>query len=277
MNPSKILLIEDEPNIRLMISEMLSAEGHAISAVGDCAQAQELLFESNFDIVMTDVNLPDGSGLDLCQKVKAETPHVRVLLMTGFNIPGLPIEGVRLGADYYMNKPFEMSELLCAVRILGEAADSRSHVQVTSMRPGWYEFVVTSSEDSVIRLQSFLDAMLKDQVGSERFWDVRLAIMELALNAVEWGNQFDSSQNVLISVGIIESGVIVKIQDQGEGFDVRTMMDMTSKMEPSDLQTLRESEGKRPGGLGISLINQMADKLYFNEKANLAILYFARE
>jgi DNA-binding response OmpR family regulator len=117
---SVILVVEDEPDIALVLRLVLE-EGHIVTAVGDLAQAREAYRRGlRFDLVILDVLLPDGNGLDFCRELKATHPEVRVLILTAHPEQEIRRDAVlrECGADAVMPKPFDPDRLDRAVAAL---------------------------------------------------------------------------------------------------------------------------------------------------------------
>jgi len=112
---SKICLVEDDPIIREIVGQKLSQASYAIESFSH-AEALGSDF-ARFDLFILDVLLEgDKSGLDLCGEIRKGNPEVPILILSALAEPQDRIEGLRLGADDYLAKPFEMEELLLRVR-----------------------------------------------------------------------------------------------------------------------------------------------------------------
>ncbi|MBW2017240.1 MAG: response regulator [Deltaproteobacteria bacterium] len=270
----KVMVVDDEQGVRSWISHLLRSKGCEVLEAAGFKDALGVLEREDVDVLVTDIMMPDGSGLELCKFVKEKRPDTRVAVMTGHHSEEQAIEGLLCGVDYYLRKPFSNDDILDAVSSLKTLCEKSSSIGIMDTRPGWHEFFITSSEDSLIKLQSFLGAMLKDRLDEERYWDLHLAVNELGRNAIEWGNKNDAGSVVKISVGILDNCVTIKIEDKGEGFDVKRTLEGIGKGSLEEREEERIAQDLRPGGMGIHLIKETADRLVFNEKGNLAILSF---
>lgn len=114
----KILLVEDEADLVLMLEDRLRAEGYHMEAAGDGEQALALLREHVFDLVLLDIGLPGMSGLDVCQELRRMGSSVPVIMLTARGQVVDKVVGLKLGADDYVTKPFEMMELLARIEVL---------------------------------------------------------------------------------------------------------------------------------------------------------------
>jgi DNA-binding response OmpR family regulator len=115
---ARILIAEDDRNIRLGLVATLESEGYAVTAAGDGAQALKLFPQEKFDLVLLDVMMPKASGYDVCREIRARGAHVPVLFLTAKGEEIDKVVGLKLGADDYVTKPFGVHELLARVEAL---------------------------------------------------------------------------------------------------------------------------------------------------------------
>jgi two-component system, OmpR family, response regulator ResD len=124
---AKILVVDDEPNIREVVSLYLRRDGHAVVAAADGEEALELYRQTRPDLVVLDLMLPRVSGLEVCRRIQAER-RVPLIMLTARDEEEDRIVGLGLGADDYVVKPFSPRELAARVaavlRRTGEAAQS---------------------------------------------------------------------------------------------------------------------------------------------------------
>jgi two-component system phosphate regulon response regulator PhoB len=113
---SDILVIEDDPVISAILDRFLSHAGHAVQVVHLLSAGREVLESRDVDLILLDLNLPDGSGLEflraLRQDMQRKTP---VLVLSGMRQEDHIVRGLRLGADDYLTKPFSPLELVARV------------------------------------------------------------------------------------------------------------------------------------------------------------------
>jgi two-component system, OmpR family, alkaline phosphatase synthesis response regulator PhoP len=111
----RILLVEDEPGLRLTLSGRLASEGHVVEQAGDGETGLRRASSEPFDLVVLDVMLPDRSGFDVCRDLRKGGIETPVLMLTARGQVEDRVLGLKLGADDYLVKPFAMSELLARV------------------------------------------------------------------------------------------------------------------------------------------------------------------
>jgi DNA-binding response OmpR family regulator len=115
---AKILIAEDESNIRQGLIATLESEGYAVTAAADGAQALRLFSQEKFDLVVLDVMMPKASGYDVCRELRARGSRVPVLFLTAKGEEIDKVVGLKLGADDYVTKPFGIHELIARVEAL---------------------------------------------------------------------------------------------------------------------------------------------------------------
>jgi DNA-binding response OmpR family regulator len=115
---AKILLAEDDANIRLGLVATLESDGYAVVAASDGAQALKLFPQEKFDLVLLDIMMPKVSGYDVCRELRARGTRVPVLFLTAKGEEIDKVVGLKLGADDYVTKPFGVHELLARVEAL---------------------------------------------------------------------------------------------------------------------------------------------------------------
>jgi two-component system phosphate regulon response regulator PhoB len=123
-----ILVIEDEPDIRRNLEYNLGREGFKASSVGSLDEANEKLKSKKFDLILLDLMLPDGSGLDLCKKIKSnsETEATPIIILTAKDDEVDKVVGFELGADDYVTKPFSVRELILRVKAILKRSDRKT-------------------------------------------------------------------------------------------------------------------------------------------------------
>ena len=115
--PTKILVIEDEPDIRKTLEYNLSREGYEVAVSGTLQEAKKLL-EPSLSLLVLDLMLPDGSGLDLCRGIKKNSllSNIPIIILTAKDDEVDRVVGFELGADDYVTKPFSVRELILRVK-----------------------------------------------------------------------------------------------------------------------------------------------------------------
>ncbi len=111
----QLLIVDDEPNIREVLRIVLDGEGYSVSEAATYAEAMQLLGQAKFDLVICDIFLPDGNGLDLVRSYHASNPDTHFVVVTAHTTPAHAMTALRDGAVEYLSKPFDVEELKLVV------------------------------------------------------------------------------------------------------------------------------------------------------------------
>lgn len=123
---ARILIAEDDSNIRLGLIATLESDGYTVTAAGDGAQALKLFPQEKYDLVMLDVMMPLQSGYEVCRALRSRGSQVPILFLTAKGEEIDKVVGLKLGADDYVLKPFGVHELLARVEALLRRARAAS-------------------------------------------------------------------------------------------------------------------------------------------------------
>ncbi len=114
----KILLIEDEAELRKSIKQYLHQEGYLVESASDFIKASEKTGIYDYDCILVDITLPNGNGLDIIKQLKENHSKAGVIIISAKNSLGDKIKGLDLGADDYLAKPFDLAELNSRIKAL---------------------------------------------------------------------------------------------------------------------------------------------------------------
>jgi two-component system alkaline phosphatase synthesis response regulator PhoP len=114
----RLLLVEDEPGLVMTLTDRLMAEGYDVEDAGDADTALRTATTGRFDAILLDVMLPGGNGFDICRTLRQRGIDTPILMLTARGQVVDKVVGLKLGADDYLVKPFDMSELLARVEAL---------------------------------------------------------------------------------------------------------------------------------------------------------------
>ena len=115
---SRILLVEDEPGLSLTISDLLAVEGYEVETAMDGPAGLSKALRGDFDLIVLDVMLPGKNGFDVCRDLRRQGRDTAILMLTAKTQVVDRVVGLKLGADDYLTKPFDPSELLARVEAL---------------------------------------------------------------------------------------------------------------------------------------------------------------
>ena len=111
----RILVVDDEPNVRQICARALSRSGYVVVEAVDAEEARQYLDQGRFALVILDIHLPNEDGISLLKHTQRVDPGLPAILMTGYPAMETVMDSVRLGASEYLCKPFTMDSLLTAV------------------------------------------------------------------------------------------------------------------------------------------------------------------
>jgi two-component system alkaline phosphatase synthesis response regulator PhoP len=161
----RILLVEDEPGLVLTLTDRLVNEGYSVEAVSDGEAALELTDGQAFDLILLDVMLPGKNGFDVCRDLRQKGNQTPVLMLTARGQVVDKVVGLKLGADDYLTKPFEMMELLARIEALLRRAPNRKGDALDSDRFGDvrvdFRRAEVTREDEVVELSALEFKLLK--------------------------------------------------------------------------------------------------------------------
>src|SRR5216684_5476253 len=129
---SRILLIEDEPGLVLTLSDLLAAEGYTVESATDGPSGLAKAASEPFDAIILDVMLPGKNGFDVCREIRQRGSDVAILMLTAKTQIIDRVVGLKLGADDYLTKPFDPSELLARVEALLRRVSKEKRIAVRS-------------------------------------------------------------------------------------------------------------------------------------------------
>jgi two-component system, OmpR family, response regulator len=114
-SPARVLIVDDDRDIRTLLAEYLEAHGYAARTAGDGDAMREAIAQADCDLIILDLSMPGKDGLELCRELRT-TSDVPIVMLTARGEPSDRIAGLETGADDYLAKPFEPRELLARVR-----------------------------------------------------------------------------------------------------------------------------------------------------------------
>jgi two-component system alkaline phosphatase synthesis response regulator PhoP len=114
----KILLVEDEEGLIFTLTDRLESEGYAVTAARDGEAGLSTALHNSFDVIILDIMLPKKNGFDVCRELRAKGIATPILMLTAKGETVDKVVGLKLGADDYLTKPFEVIELLARIEAL---------------------------------------------------------------------------------------------------------------------------------------------------------------
>lgn len=142
----RILVVEDDPILMDGLSVGLNIAGFTVDAVTSCEDAYSAIASQNYDALVLDLMLPDGSGLDILAQLRRNKNDLPVLLLTARDQIADRIAGLDAGADDYVGKPFDLDELAARIRAIARRSNGRSSGKIE-----WQDVVLDPAQMTVHR------------------------------------------------------------------------------------------------------------------------------
>ena len=193
-----ILIVEDEPKIARFTQLELEHEGFRTSIEGNGRRAYERIIQEDYDVVLLDVMLPEMDGFEICQKVR-ELSDVPIIMLTARDDIEDKVNGLDIGADDYLTKPFAIKELLARIRLIlrrksvaQEKEEPRGEVlQVKNLKiiPAQYEVIVGNTKVSLTKKESdLLEYLVRNK---------RVVLTREQILSTVWGYDYAGDTNVV--------------------------------------------------------------------------------
>ncbi len=187
----KILIVEDEPSLRELMSRTLKAERYVVETASTYVEAEDKLAVYTYDCILLDIMLPDGDGLRLLEQLKKEGKRESVIIISARDSLEDKVLGLELGADDYLPKPFHLMELSARIRSVARRSrgdGNREFVQGNvRLDPAAYRVFVGEQELSLLRKEFDILAYFMQRPG-------HLVDKSVLAEAV-WGDHVDQADN----------------------------------------------------------------------------------
>ncbi|HMJ13996.1 MAG TPA: sigma-54 dependent transcriptional regulator [Polyangiaceae bacterium] len=146
MNTTRVMVIEDDEDLRFLLERMLRARGHAVASFPGAQQALRTLESQDFDTIVTDWRMPGMDGLELCAKVKESHPHIGMVLVSAYGDLTCAVEAMRLGVSDFITKPVQVDELENAIARSNRRAEAQIRkLELEQTDEAFHRIIGTSS------------------------------------------------------------------------------------------------------------------------------------
>jgi DNA-binding response OmpR family regulator len=190
---NRILIVEDEPGMASFIDKGLASRGYATKVCGDGATATAIASDSDFDLVILDLGLPDTDGLSVLREIRRRGERMPVIILTARDDLTDKVEGLDEGASDYITKPFKLDELLARVRV--QLRDERS-AEPTVLEAGAITLDVRTRK--AIASGAVVDLTAREFTMLETFMSHAGQVLSREqLLAHVWGYDYDPGSNVV--------------------------------------------------------------------------------
>lgn len=187
----KLLIIEDELSLQEMMSATLRKEGYIVEGASTYATAIDKLGSYSYDCILLDITLPDGNGLDILREIKKSGKDVNVIITSARDSIDDKIEGLELGADDYLAKPFHLAELAARIRSVTRRSRNAGELAYTVGNVSLFE----SSQRLTVAGKEI--SLLKKEFDILKYFLMRPGHMvdKAVLAEAVWGDHADQSDD----------------------------------------------------------------------------------
>lgn len=221
----KILIVEDEPSLRELIQRSLEKERYVVEVAGDFISAVRKIEDYDYDCVLLDIMLPDGSGLDLLEKLKDMHKRENVIIISAKDSLEDKVLGLELGADDYLPKPFHLTELNARIKsvIRRQHNDGEMDIRLGNIRviPDKFQVLVDEKEIELNRKEYNILLYFINRPG-------RL-VNKTTLAESVWGDHIDQVDNFDFIYAQIKN-LRKKLKDAGATAELKAVYGFGYKM-----------------------------------------------
>jgi len=261
------LIVEDHPDQAKMVAQLLKLRNYEPMVAETGAEGLELARKHIPDIVLLDLMLPDISGFEVCRRLRSDraTMLTPVVMLTAMGDADNRRHGFRVGANAYVTKPWGIDDIFNAI-----SAARAWRAEMDRGRLNGEIHVELNSEITLLQdINDFLMTLCQTTpFTNEQVMQLRQAVLEMAQNAIEWGNKHQSDRLVNITYRVYEDRIEIIIRYQGKGFDRSNLPHAAAADDPLSHLDVRDKLGLRAGGFGLMICQGMVDELRYNDVGN---------
>ncbi len=278
MSTVTALIVDDEPDMADVLARILRLRHIESTVMHEGSPAPAFVRAHQPDVVLLDLMLPDRDGYSVCEEIKLdrETNLTPIVMVTAMGRHEDVIKGLAVGANEYLNKPFEIDEFNATVdRALAWREDMKRCGACNEVH-----FQLKSDTRLLSELNDMLSSLLlHSPLSPDAAHQLTTAVREMGGNAIEWGHRKRVELPVTITYRIETDRVIVTIKDTGPGFNRSDLAHAADPEDPVRHTDVRESLGLRVGGFGILMTKGLVDEMDYNQTGNEVRLvkYFDRK
>jgi len=247
-----ILVVDDDRDLCRMLERYLTVKGFAVDQAYDGETALRLVPKKEYDLIILDIMMPGIDGYDVCGRLKTqrEYNHIPIIMLSAKSAEMDIVTGFKTGADEYVTKPFEIQKLMKAIN---DTMEKRRRAREDLGIKHEIKFEFESRYDYLDKVNELISQLfLRTDLAPDEIWNLKLAMHELGINAIEHGNKLDPKKQVKVSCALYTEKLEFVIEDEGEGFDPSSIPDPTA---PEGI--------RRDRGRGIYLVSQLVDEIEY--------------
>lgn len=253
----RILVVDDDRDLCKMLSLYLTSKGYDVDTAFDGETAMEMVPEKDYSLIILDIMMPGVDGYEVCRhlKIQREYNPIPIIMLSAKSTEQDKIVGLKTGADAYVFKPFDLFALYETI------LETLRKSQLAREEKGMQHRISFQIESRFTYLEQVNELISKlfssTSLSPDEIWELKLALHELGINAIEHGNKMNPDKQVEIQCTIFEDRLEFEIEDEGEGFDFRNVADPT------------KDEGLiRDRGRGIFLVSQLVNEFTYDNNGS---------
>lgn len=221
----KILIIEDEQGLRDNVTQFLRKEQYLVESAADFRTAKEKISLYDYDCILLDVGLPDGNGLEILRLLKAQEKQENVIIISAKDSLDDKLEGLNLGADDYLTKPFHLAELNARIKAVLRRKSLEGHnvVKINNMELNFDDRTLQINGADIRLNRKEFDIMAFFVVNKNRL------IHKSALAEHVWGDHIDNVDNFDFIYSQIKN-LRKKLKDCGADLEIQAIYGVGYKL-----------------------------------------------
>lgn len=252
-------------------------ENWTVGLPRDPSNLMEIIQRGDVDVAVIDESWMTTELIELMPRV-GPSPHGTyfcVILSGATELEAL--DWMRRGSAAFFHEPmnevpadtiiFVMKSVFRTLHLAPEKAPS---IEFRNSVGNWIEMTAPSDAAALEQFQRFFAVMHSTSLTDEEKRMLHLAINEIGMNAIEWGNKQDESRRFRISYAFFPHKILIRIEDEGAGFNPREVPDPTK--DPAAVVQYRRAQGKRLGGYGLALVRNVMDTFEFSARGNIVYM-----
>lgn len=246
----QILIVDDDKDLCRMLEKYLVIKGFGVDIAFDGESALRMAPLKRYDLIILDIMMPGIDGYEVCQRLKIQREYnpIPILMLSAKDTEQDRIVGFKTGADAYISKPFEIPDLSRAIE---ETIEKSRRAREDHGVKHEISFEFQSRYSYLEQVNELIGQLFKrTDMAPDEIWEIKLAMHELGINAIEHGNKMDPAKQVRIDCTIYDGRLEFVVEDEGEGFEFESIPD------PTDSTGVRRDRGR-----GIFLVRQIVDEV----------------
>jgi two-component system OmpR family response regulator len=263
----KALIVEDEVDLADILARLLRTQDIDSAILHEGSGVPAWVRDHRPDLILLDLMLPDRSGYDICEELKLDrqTNRIPIIIVTALSQHDDLLQGLRVGANFYLTKPFTIEQLSHAI---DQVMAWRRELEAEGTH-GEIRFQLQSDTQYLEELNRLLASLfLYTGLTEDQVFELTTAVREMGNNAIEWGNRKQVDQPITVTYRIDSEKVTILIRDAGAGFSRDELPHAACAEDPAKHLDVREAKGLRVGGFGIFMARGLVDDLQYNDAGN---------